>query len=133
MESEAGSRVLIADADPVVRDQIFRRLLDANIFSDAVADGKQALEKLRGGHYALVLLDMSLPQVGVAPVLDFLSAVPKSRRPVILILDGAHAASSLDVDLVQIVLRKPCDLKQLSEIVGSCARAAGAGAQSAAC
>ncbi|HVS31024.1 MAG TPA: response regulator [Thermoanaerobaculia bacterium] len=124
METEPDSQVLIADADPVVSQQILKRLHGAGIASDAVANGRSALEKLRGGRYSLVLLDMSLPQVAVEPIVEYLSAVPLSRRPVIVVLDRAYEARSLDVDLVQIVLRKPCDLTRLSEIVGSCVASA---------
>jgi CheY-like chemotaxis protein len=98
------------------------------VFSDCAADGRAALDRLRERDYSVVLLDITLPQMGVEPVLDFLSTVPISRRPVILVLAPPNAARSLDVDLVQIVLRKPCNLRQLSEIVSSCFHAATAGA-----
>ncbi len=123
MERETAERVLIADADPGVRRQIYKRLLDGGIFADAVPDGASAIERLGTRPYAVVLLDLGLPG-GAERVLEFLSLNPGSGRPVILVLSDGPVMCSLDVDLVQIVLRKPCNLTQLADLVSSCVRTA---------
>jgi DNA-binding response OmpR family regulator len=117
-------RVLIADADPVLREQMTRRLLDGDVFSDAVSDSRSALERLREHDYAVLLLDLGLPQQGAESILEYLNRVPAARRPVILVLAEASAARSLDVEMVQIVLRKPFNLRHLSDLVKSCVHAA---------
>jgi DNA-binding response OmpR family regulator len=119
-----GERVLIADADPGVRKQLSKRLLDAGVFADPVADGKLALEQLREQTYSVILLDLSLPGVGAEQILDFVSASPAKPRPVILVVAAGAVSRTLDVDLVQIVLRKPCNLGQLAELIESCVRTA---------
>ena len=118
------ARVLIADADPGLRHNLNKRLLDAEVFADSVSDGKMALEALAASNYAVVLLDLSLPQLNSECVLEAIAAMPANVRPVVLVLAGRSAARSLDVDVVQIVLRKPCNLAQLSEIVQSCVKSA---------
>jgi DNA-binding response OmpR family regulator len=118
-----GERVLIADADPGVRKQLSKRLLDAGVFADPVADGKLALEQLREQTYAVILLDLSLPGIGAEQILNFVSASPAKPRPVILVVANGAVSRTLDVDLVQIVLRKPCNLMQLAELIESCVRA----------
>ena len=125
MTLDRRARVLIADADPGVRRNLSKRLLDAEVFADCVADGKTALESLGVSDYAVVVLDLTLPQVSSERILDFIAAMPASARPVVLVLASRGAARSLDVEVVQIVLRKPCDFTQLSEIVQSCVRSAG--------
>lgn len=119
-----GERVLIADADPGVRRQLSKRLLDAGIFADPVSDGRMALENLRARNYSVILLDLQLPGIGAEQILNFISASQVRPRPVILVVANGTVTRTLDVDLVQIVLRKPCDLTQLSELIDSCVRAA---------
>ncbi len=124
MTFDRRARVLIADADPALRRNLNKRLLDAEVFADCVADGKTALEALSVASYAVVVLDVALPQVNSERVLAFIAAMPAAARPVVFVLAGPGDARSLDVEVVQIVLRKPCDLTQLSEIVQSCVRSA---------
>ncbi|HEU4522132.1 MAG TPA: response regulator, partial [Thermoanaerobaculia bacterium] len=103
-----GERVLIADADPGLRRQIHKRLEDSNVSADCVADGRSAMQRLRESSYGVILLDIALPHLGAERVLEFMRQMPASERPVILVVAEPSAARSLDVDLVQIVLRKPC-------------------------
>lgn len=124
MTFDPRARVLIADGDPTLRQNLEKRLLDAEVFADSVADGRMALEALEYAHYAVVILDLELTHVSSERVLEAIAAMPPGRRPVVLVLAGRSAARSLDVDVVQIVLRKPCNVIQLSEIVQSCVKSA---------
>lgn len=123
MTFDPRARVLIADGDPTLQRNLEKRLLDAEVFADSVADGRTALEALEHAHYAVVILDLELTHVSSERVLEAIAAMAPSRRPVVLVLAG-RSARSLDVDVVQIVLRKPCNLAQLSEIVQSCVKSA---------
>jgi DNA-binding NtrC family response regulator len=122
MSFDRRARVLIADADAVVRRKLSKCLLDSEVFADCVADGKLALEALDTSNYAVVVLDLALPPGNAERILGVVGAMPVASRPVVLVLAGRGAARSLDVEVVQIVLRKPCDLTQLSQIVESCVR-----------
>jgi DNA-binding response OmpR family regulator len=113
-------RVLVADADPGLRQQVYDRLTDARVVVDCVADGRRALDSLRAAPYAVVLLDVSLPLIGAERVLQFIRELPSSDRPVVLVLGEPNAVRSLDVDLIQIVIRKPCNLTHIAELVQSC-------------
>lgn len=119
-----GERVLVADADPGLRQQVHDRLFDAGIAVDCVADGRRAIDRLRGDLYAVILLDVTLPVIGAEQVLQVIRDLPAADRPVVLVLGDPGVARSLDVDLIQIVIRKPCDLTQISELVQSCVRTA---------
>ena len=119
-----GERVLIADADPGLRRQIQKRLFESHIFADCVEDGPAAVAHLRESAYGVILLDISLAAGGAERVLEFIRGMAAGERPVVLMLAQPSVARSLDVDLVQIVLRKPCDLTQLADLVQSCVRTA---------
>ena len=50
---------------PSVNQEVTRELLErAGLVADVVDDGAQAVERVRNGHYALVLMDMQMPQIG---------------------------------------------------------------------
>lgn len=127
MVADLGARVLIADTDPALRQRLYSKLLDLDIFSDCVSNGRDALEKLDETYYTVVLLDLALTGPDALSILDRLAQVPPDQRPVVLVLAGTpDAARALDVEIVQIVLRRPVNLTQISELVRSCIRTAAA-------
>lgn len=119
-------RVLLADGDPGLRRQIRKRLLDVNIYADSVEDGSAALDLLEQRSYALVLLGLLLADRGAERVLESIRRMDRESRPVVLMVGEPSAARSLDVDLVQIVLRTPCNLTQLADMIQSCVRSGSA-------
>ena len=116
------ARVLIVDGDPNVRRSLCQRLLDNEVFSDSVSDGKMAMDALSDSKYAVVVLDLAISGVSAEMILERIASLPANVRPVVLGTGLHSAARSLDADVVQIVIRKPCDLAQLAEIVRSCVR-----------
>lgn len=116
-------RVLIADGDAAVRQQLFSTLLAFDIFSDAVASCADGLARLAEERFGVVVADISLPDVD--RIIDRIALMPAAERPVVLVLaSNPEAARSLDVEIVQIVLRKPINLSQLADVVRSCVRSA---------
>ena len=126
MITDGGARILLADADPGLRRQLHNRMLRIGVTTDCVADGPAAVEKLREHSYSVVLVDLSLPDVAAERILGSVRAVSVADRPVVLVLAAANRARSLDVDLIQIVLRKPCNIAQVADLVQSCVHANGA-------
>jgi DNA-binding response OmpR family regulator len=123
MPTPLGTRVLIADGDQTLRQTLFGRLLDLNVFSDSVANVDEAHTKLAENEYAIVILDVALPGGEVSRLIARIAELPKARRPIVLILAAnPEAARSLDVEIVQIVLRKPLRLTHLLDLVRNCLR-----------
>jgi DNA-binding response OmpR family regulator len=119
------SRVLIADGDAGLRQQLVSALLSLDVFSDSVATTAEALTRLTEQRYGVVVVDVLLP-TDVAHVIAHIASMPVMERPIVLVLaNNPEAARSLDVEIVQIVLRKPVSLPQLVDVVRSCVRSAG--------
>jgi PAS domain S-box-containing protein len=57
----AGVRVLVVEDDPVSREIELILLEAAGLEPEAVNDGSEAVEKARGGSYAMILMDMQMP------------------------------------------------------------------------
>jgi DNA-binding response OmpR family regulator len=117
------SRVLIADGDAVLRQQLSGTLLKLNVYSDVVRTTDEALAKLGEQEYGVVVIDVALPFGDVERVITYIESMPALQRPVVLVLAAnPEAARSLDVEIVQIVLRRPVNLPQLVDVVRSCIR-----------
>jgi CheY-like chemotaxis protein len=91
--STSPARILIADDDPVGR-QIARALLEhAGYRVDAVDGGLAALEALRQERYALLLLDIKLPDMdGLAVATAVTAELPAGRRPWLVALSALVGA-----------------------------------------
>jgi len=114
------SRVLIADNDAALRRQMFSRLLELDVFSDAAADGEETLQRIRERDYAMLVLDLTIAKVEALKIIDVIAEIPADRRPMVLATTGSDGRPSLDSELVQIVLRKPFSLEDVSAIIRSC-------------
>jgi DNA-binding response OmpR family regulator len=123
----SNGRVLIAESETTLRELFHRKLLDRGVACDAAANGPDAIAKFDEGNYELVLLDLALPIVGALQVFQRIASMRASDRPIVMALAGDHDARLLEVDLVQVVLRKPFDVEAIAEIVRSCLRSTGDG------
>jgi DNA-binding response OmpR family regulator len=57
----AGSRILLVDDEPRIRDFIGRALAAAGYVTDSAGDGAAALRQVMAGGYALLILDLVMP------------------------------------------------------------------------
>src|SRR5687767_754426 len=116
-------RVLIADGDAALRQQLFSALLSFDVFSDGVGTTTDALTRLAEERYGVVVVDVGLQAGDVDRVIAHIAGMPLAQRPVVLVLAAnPETTRSLDVEIVQIVLRKPLNLPQLVDVVRSCVR-----------
>jgi len=68
-------------------------------------------------------MDVALPPGDAELIVARIARMPATLRPVVLVLAAnPEAARSLDVEIVQIVLRRPVNLAQLVDLVRSCIR-----------
>ena len=115
------SQILIADDDPgIVR--LLKLLVERQGFLvDVARDGREAIEKIEKGAYALLLLDLQMPRFNGFDVVEFLAHQPK--RPVVLVITALPASQlgSLDPHVVHAIIRKPFDLELLASIISSTA------------
>lgn len=88
-------RALVVEDDPATREAL-RTIVAGEGFSvDAVGDGEQALEFLGRQQYAIVLLDIVLPKLSGADVMEYLHA----NSPAVL--ESVVVVTGLDVDEIR--------------------------------
>ena len=119
--------MLIADSDPQLRQLLYAALLAVDVFSDSVSTVPDAVAKLHEESYGVVLVDIALPGGDAEQIVARIAELHRDTRPVVLVLAAnPSSARSLDIDIVQIVLRKPVALRSTVELIRSCVQSASA-------
>ena len=109
-------RVLIVDDDPSVREIIAAVLRREGLIVDLAGDGQEAVRALNSREYGTVLLDLLMPLVGGEGVIAYMRS-NDIRTPVIVITGHSDAHPRLDSDVVQLVMQKPIEMRDLRDVV----------------
>jgi CheY-like chemotaxis protein len=83
-------RLLLVEDNELNRDMLSRRLERKGYEVDVAADGREGLEKSQAGGYALILMDLSLPEVDGWEAIRRLKADERTRAVPVIALT-AHA------------------------------------------
>ena len=114
---------LVCEDDAAIRALVKTVVVREGFSVDVAANGKDGIEKMREGRYALVVLDLMMPEVDGFAVVKFL----KEKRPAGLkrVIVMSAAASVIRGEFPEPICRllpKPFDIDQLTDAVRSCAR-----------
>ena len=124
MGSESNQRVLVVDDDSDVRNILTSVLEKRGLEVHSAGDGRQALDLLAENVYAVVVLDLLLPEIDGFDVLRQLQTGELMQpAPVVLVLSGAphEVVERLDPQRIHGLVRKPFDPEELASIVVACA------------
>ena len=97
---------------------MFRALLDRGVFCDCVGTGGDAIERLAGTAYALIVLDFSLPHTGAVAVIESVRVMPPAQQPMVIATGSIDVAP--DSDLVQMIFRRPLRVRDVAEVIEAC-------------
>ena len=118
------SRVLVVDDEASIRELLSKTLALAEYDVDTASDGRAAMERLRVGHYDLLITDLKMPGV------DGLSLIREAKRlkadlPVIIITGYSTESSAIEAVNLGVAgyLTKPFRVPQ---VLNAAARAIGA-------
>ena len=90
-------RILVAEDNPVNREIVLANLRSLGIETDAVADGREAVEACRRARYSMVLMDCHMPEMDGFEATRLIresealmpDAVSRSRMPIIALTANA--------------------------------------------
>ena len=68
------SRVLVVDDEPAIRALIAKIVQRAGFVVDTARDGAEAIEKLDGGDYSVLVIDLMMPNIDGYDVIDHVRA-----------------------------------------------------------
>ena len=72
----AGARILLAEDEPISREVAIEFLRGAGLQVDAVADGREAVAMAQANDYALILMDMLMPELDGLAATRAIRALP---------------------------------------------------------
>jgi DNA-binding response OmpR family regulator len=114
-------RVLIIEDNDALRVMLFTILRHQPLGVDVAAGADDALEKVLDCDYALIVIDMDLPNGESARFLEsFREQRPESTTFVLAVRDP-HGESIVDALTVAAVLNKPLEIDTMAEVVRECA------------
>jgi DNA-binding response OmpR family regulator len=114
-------RVLIVESNEALRVLLFTILRHQPLAVDTASSAMEALEKTGTCDYALIVVDMDLPDdEGVNFVRLFRERRPEGTSFILAVRDP-KSDKFLDPELVSAVLNKPLEIDTLAEVVRECA------------
>jgi two-component system response regulator PilR (NtrC family) len=114
--------VLIVEDDAPTRSLLHAVLSRVGYSSAFATNGAEAMRLLRSNDYAVVVLDIMMPEVSGREVIDFIAAESIPIPVVICSAAGPRALAGFDTNVVKAIIRKPFDIDELVNIVRTVAR-----------
>jgi len=117
-------KVLVVDDEPAIRALVAKIIQRAGHDVDTARDGAEAIEKLAVTSYAVIVLDLMMPNVDGYALIRHVKD-QGTTRPAIIVISAGDSASlrQLDPSMVHSILRKPFDIDVLGELVDAAAAA----------
>ena len=113
-------KILIVDDDDAIRALLSTVLRRRGLRADTARNGEEALQKLAGERYAVMLLDLMMPKMSGYEVLERLRGEPAGHRPLIIVLTAGLEPRPFDTSLVVGTIHKPFDVELLVDTIAGC-------------
>jgi DNA-binding response OmpR family regulator len=125
-------RVLVVDDEPAIRALIAKIVERAGFPVDSARDGAHALEKLDQNPYAVLVVDLMMPNLDGYGLIQCLKE-RGGKHPAIIVISAADSASlrGLDGSMVHSIIRKPFDIDVLGDLISAAAESMAAEASDA--
>jgi DNA-binding response OmpR family regulator len=112
-------RALVVEDDPAIRKLVEKLLLRRGIAIDTAHDGKDAIAKIEGNGYSIIVLDLMLPEVNGYEVIAYMKE-RSVRVPVVVVSAvSQQALKTLDYDVVKDVISKPFDVHEFTNKIAA--------------
>jgi DNA-binding response OmpR family regulator len=115
------ARVLIIEDNDALRAMLFTILRHQPLGVDTAVSAEDALEKTRLCDYALILIDMSLPdEEGLSFLMRFRDERPEATTFILAVLDPGDDVA-IDAKYVGATVNKPLEIDTLADVIRECA------------
>ena len=117
----AEASVLIVDDDEPIRLMVATVLKRAGIRVDTAASGPEAVSKLERHSYAALVVDLAMPEISGADIVDRVAASGQQTKCVVLMSAGSESAlNDVPENVVHTKLRKPFNIEEIVSAVQEC-------------
>lgn len=108
---------LVVEDDPAIRRLVEKLLQRRGIAIDTAHDGREAIAKIAGGDYSVIVLDLMLPEANGYEVIAYIKANGLRVPVVVVSAVSQQALQSLDFDVVKLVIAKPFDVHEFTNSI----------------
>ena len=115
------ARVLIIEANDALRVVLFTVLRHQPLVVDIASSAEGAMEKVRACDYALILLDMDLPDDDSEEFLRRFHDFRPDATSFILAVRNPRSDQILEAGVVNAIVNKPLEIDTLVDVVRECA------------
>src|SRR5687767_11953653 len=117
---DSHDRVLVVDDEPAIRALVAKIVERAGLPVDSARDGAEAIEMLEARPYAVVVVDLMMPNVDGYGLIDYLKH-RKGGRPAVIVVSAGEpgALRQLDGSMVHSIVRKPFDIDVLGDLIAA--------------
>jgi DNA-binding response OmpR family regulator len=120
-KSNTDARVLIIESDDALRVMLFTILRHQPLAVDTAASADDAFEKVMNCDYALLLIDLNLPD---EESVNFLRRFRRERPEATTFVIGVRNPQNetpIEAHVVDAILNRPLEIDTLAEVVRECA------------
>jgi DNA-binding response OmpR family regulator len=121
--TEVCHRALVVEDDPAIRRLVEKLLQRRGIIIETAHDGKEAIAKVMGGNYSIVILDLMLPEANGYEVISYMKANGLRIPVVVVSAVSQQALANLDFDVVKAVISKPFDVHEFTQRIAALCQA----------
>ena len=115
------ARVLVIESNDALRVMLFAVLRHQPLSVDTVANAEDALEKVTTCDYALILLDMNLPDNESEQFLRRFREVRPESTSFVLAVRDPRVDLDIEPQMVNAIVNKPLEIDTLADAVRECA------------
>jgi DNA-binding response OmpR family regulator len=116
------NKILVVDDEPAIRALVAKIIERAGFSVDTARDGADAIQKLKDSRYAVIVLDLMMPNVDGFGLIAHIKTIPGFRPSIIVISAGdSSQLRRLDGSMVHSIVRKPFDIDVLCDLVAAAA------------
>jgi CheY-like chemotaxis protein len=112
--------VLIVEDDPATQQLLVALMRRDGLAATVAANGGEAIQKLGGTGYDVIILDLMMPSVGGREVIQYLATNARSEKVIVCTAAGPRMTAEVDQSpVVSAVVRKPFDIDELTRAVAA--------------
>lgn len=109
--------LLVVDDDDAIRVMVTKILERGGYRVETARDGQEAIEKMEGGAYDGMLLDLMMPRVDGFGVIEYLRRAQPEFLGKVVVMTAFTGAARDRVDPACALLPKPFDVDELTTLV----------------